>query len=74
MAITINNRAVLKFRSNIGEIVRFTIPRACVDKDGVSAQASMEAMISGGALVIGSAIPTAIYGAQIVKTERTQVI
>ncbi|MCL2218019.1 MAG: DUF2922 domain-containing protein [Defluviitaleaceae bacterium] len=71
---TVSNRAVVSFRSNLDEIVRFTIPRACLNKTSDSARASMEAMIAGGAIITGNGVPTAIHGAKLVTTERTPII
>ena len=68
------NRAVLKFRSTGGDIVRFTIPRARLNKTSESAQASMDAMLNGGAVNVGGLTPASIYGAQLVSTERTRIV
>jgi len=74
MSTVTTNRAVLKFRSNIGELARFTIPRARMDKTGDSAKASMEAMLDGGAVNVGGTIPATAYGATLITTERTRVV
>jgi len=74
MTTTNTNRAVLTFHSQLGEIVRFSIPRARMDKTADSARASMEAIIEGGAVVTGNGTPTAVHGAKLINTIRTQIV
>jgi hypothetical protein len=71
----VTNRFVLKFNSNIGRVVRISIPRACTEKIAANAQASMEAIIENGAVAqYNRGTPTSIKTAQLVTTERRTVI
>lgn len=71
----ITNRFVLKFNSNIDRVVRFTVPRACVDKNAAEVQASMQAIIENGAVFIPNrGIPQSVKRAQRVETKREVII
>ncbi|MCL2373009.1 MAG: DUF2922 domain-containing protein [Defluviitaleaceae bacterium] len=72
--MTASNRAVLTFNSNIGEIVRISIPRADIAKTSASARTSMEAMIAGNTILAKGGTPSSIRGAEIVKTTRTPIV
>jgi hypothetical protein len=71
---TISNRFLLKFNSNIGRVARFSIPRACVDVDAATASAAMDAIIANGAVVTDNGIPSGIYGAKLITTERRTLV
>lgn len=69
------NRFVLKFHSDIGKVVRISIPRARTNKTTGSATASMQAIIANGAVAVaGRGIPAAIKGAKLITTERITLI
>lgn len=68
---TTSNRVLLAFESNLGEIIRFTIPRASLNTSAASAIAAMEAMIDTGAIATRHGFPTEPRGASIVSTQRT---
>ena len=74
METTASNRALLSFHSNLNEVVRFSIPRACLNTNSDAAQAAMQAMIEGGAIISGNGIPTRIHGAKLINTVRTPII
>jgi len=69
-----SNRVVLTFNSNQGEIARLTIPRARMDKTADEARATMEAIISGGAVITGNGRPVSVHGARIITTQRNQIV
>jgi len=68
------NRAILKFYTNAGEVVRLSIPRARMDKTPQEAQASMEAILATEAVVTGNGIPRTIRGAELVQTQRVPIV
>jgi NADH/NAD ratio-sensing transcriptional regulator Rex len=68
------SNVVLKFDSNLNEVVRLTIPRANLSLDAAQAQAVMEDMIAGGIITTSNGTPTAINSAKLVTTQRTPLI
>jgi uncharacterized protein YccT (UPF0319 family) len=69
------NRFVLKFNSDIGRIVRLSIPRARTNKDATQTAASMQALIDGGVVATANrGNPASINGAKIVSTTRRTVV
>ena len=72
--MTISNRAVLTFNSDTGNIARISIPRADVTKTAAAARTSMENIISTGAVSTGNGMPISVHGAEIVSTQRTNIV
>ena len=68
--MSITNRAILTFNSNVGEIVRLSIPRANPAKTAETARAAMEAIIDGGIVMTGNGTPMSIHGAELHSTIR----
>jgi hypothetical protein len=73
MTSTNNNRVILSFNSQLGEVVRFSIPRANMNKTAPAALAAMNAMIATEAIITTNGVPTSIHGAQLINTQRVQV-
>jgi len=69
-----NNRAVLTFYTNAGNVVRLSIPRARMDKTAEQARASMEAILATNAVVTGNGIPRTIRSAKLVQTLREIIV
>ena len=75
MAAAPTSRFVLKFDSNIGRVVRLSIPRALPSRSAAATTEAMEAIIETGAvLVTNSGIPRGINGAKVVTTERRTIV
>jgi len=74
MPSTTTHSVVLRFHSNLGEVVRFSIPRAKLDKTPATAQSAMEAMIANGNIITSAGFPIAIKDAEIISTQRTLMI
>ena len=72
--MTVSNRAVLTFDSDTGEIARISIPRADVTKTAADARTSMENIISTGVVSTGNGMPVSVHGAEIVSTQRTNIV
>ena len=71
----ITNRFVLKFNSNLGKVLRISIPRACRNKTNDAIQVYMDSIIENGIVSItDKGTPTSIKAAQIVETERIRRI
>jgi len=68
------NRVNLKFYSGIGEIVRLSIPRACMDKTAEAARNEMEAILANGAVVVGGKIPQTVRSAELQQTHRRVLV
>ena len=68
------NNAVLSFETNLGKILRLTIPRADMTLTAPRAEATMEAMIDNGIIMTNNGRPTAIHGAKLVSTTRTPLV
>jgi len=64
----------MTFYSNIGEIVRLTIPRADMTLTEARARNTMEDMIADGIIITGSGIPTTVRSAEIVTTQRAPLV
>jgi len=69
---TTSRRAVLSFYSQLGEVVRFSIPRARLDKTTDEARNAMDAIIATNAVTVGGGHPQSIHGAKIIQTVREQ--
>jgi len=69
-----SNRAVLTFYTNAGDVVRLSIPRACVDKSVQGARDAMEAIIDTNAVLTSAGIPRTIRGAEIIQTQRIVMV
>jgi hypothetical protein len=72
--MTESARAVLKFYTNAGDVVRFSIPRARMDKTAAEAQESMDAILATDAVTISGSIPRTIRGAELVQTQRVLIV
>jgi len=72
--VTERNNAVLTFYSEIGEIVRLSIPRADMSLTTARVQETMENMIAGGIVLTGAGFPASIHGAKIVTTQRSPLV
>jgi len=72
--MTTSNRAVLTFNSDTGNIARISIPRADVTKTAAAARASMQDIISTGAVNTSNGMPVSVHGAEIVTTQRTNIV
>jgi len=70
---TTANRAVLAFDSNLGEVIRFSIPRASLTTTPAVAETAMNAMIATGAIATRHGFPTEPRGASIVSVQRTNL-
>ena len=68
------NNVVLRFHSDTADVVRLTIPRANMNLTAEEAEDSMNAVIDGGIVVTGNGIPVKIKGAELITTERTQLV
>ena len=62
---------VLTFDSDVGGVVRLTIPRGDTTLTTARAQAAMEDMIDGGIIITNGGIPVSIRRAELVTTQRT---
>ena len=71
--MSVRSNVILSFNSNLGEIVRLTIPRADTSLTATRAEATMEAMIDGGIVVTGNGVPISVRGAELVTTQRTPI-
>jgi len=70
-----SNRAILKFNVAGGGVAQLSIPRANMAKTAASAEASMNALIANGAVVVrDSGAPQSIRSAELVSTTRTPII
>lgn len=72
--MNISNRAVLTFNSNIGEVVRVSIPRANMDITPENAQTAMQAMITAQTVLTGNGNPLTVRGAELISTNRSPII
>ena len=72
--MTENNRAVLTFYTNAGNIVRLSIPRARMDKTAEQARASMETILNTNAVVTSNGIPRTVRGAELIHTLREIIV
>ena len=72
--MTVSNRAILKFNSDTSEIARISIPRANLAKTADAARISMEDIIDIGIVSTGNGMPLSIHGAEIVSTQRTNIV
>jgi|GEM_PF-715803 len=71
---TPSNRAVITFYSNLGEVVRISIPRARMDNTADEARTAMEAIIENGAVITTAGIPADVRSAELVSTSRTPIV
>jgi len=69
-----STRAVLKFYSNVGNIVRFSIPRARMDKTAEQALASVNALLATNVLTTGDGVPSTLRSVDLVKTQRVAIV
>ena len=75
MENVVKYRFVLKFNSDIGRVVRLSIPRACVDKTAAEVETYMDAIIDAGVVsVTERGIPESIKSAKRVRTEREVIV
>ena len=71
---TLSNSAVIQFVSNTNERIRITIPRARTNITEAQARAAMEAMITGDTIRTQFGRPATIHSAEIVATNRTNLV
>ena len=70
-----NNRFILKFNSDIGRIVRLSIPRARMDKNATDTTTAMERLLRDDVISMANrGIPASINSAKVVSTERRTVV
>ncbi|MCL2405152.1 MAG: DUF2922 domain-containing protein [Defluviitaleaceae bacterium] len=72
--MTTRNNAILTFNSNIGKVVRLSIPRADMTLTSARAQTAMDEMIAGGIIITSGGTPTSIRGAELVTTTRAGLL
>jgi len=72
--MSVRNNVVLTFNSDVGGIVRLSIPRADLTLDAARVETAMEGMIQGGIVLTSAGFPISIHGAKIVTTERTPLV
>jgi len=72
--MNVRTNAILTFNSHRGEVVRLNIPRADMTLTPERAQAAMEAIISGGAVLANGGRPISILGAELVTTSRSPLV
>jgi len=72
--MTESARAILKFYTNAGNIVRLSIPRARMDKTAEEARDSMEAILAIDAVTTGAGVPRTIRSAELVQTQRILIV
>jgi len=72
--VNIRNNVILTFDSDIGEVVRLTIPRGDTTLTEARARAAMEDMIDDGIIVTTNGVPVAVRGAEIVTTQRGPLV
>ena len=72
--MTIRNNAILTFNSNLGDVVRLSIPRADMNLTAARAQAAMEAMIATDRIITTAGLPRSIRGAELVSTARAALV
>lgn len=65
------NNVVMTFYSNVGEIVRLTVPRADMTLTEARVRTAMEGIIEGGIVITSGGIPRTIRGAELVSTTRS---
>ena len=72
--MNVRNNVVLTFNSDLGKIVRLTIPRGDTFLTEARARAAMEDMIDGGIIVTTNGTPVSIHGAELVSTHREPLV
>jgi len=71
---TVSHSAVVQFTSNTNERIRITIPRDRVNITEPEARASMDAMITGDTIRTRFGRPAAIHSAEIIATNRMNLV
>lgn len=71
--MTTRHNAILKFNSDVSEVVRLSVPRADYDLTPAQARTAMEGIIDLGIVISSQGIPIGIKGAEIVTTARTNI-
>jgi len=72
--MVVSNRANITFYTNSGNVVRLSIPRACMTNTSGEARASMEALLENGTIITNKGVPRTIRSASLVQTERTIIV
>ena len=72
--MNMRHNVILTFNSNLGEIVRLSVPRGDVTLTEARARAAMEDMIDGGIIVTTNGTPISIHGAELVSTHRAPLV
>ncbi|MCL2456125.1 MAG: DUF2922 domain-containing protein [Defluviitaleaceae bacterium] len=69
------NRFILQFNSNLGKVIRISLPRACTVKNATEAQNSMNAIIANGMVSVSNkGTPASIKSVERVSTVRETLI
>ena len=68
------NNVILRFASTTNERIQITIPRAYMGLSPDHVRDTMDDMITGGIIATGFGRPSAINSAEIVTTERVQLV
>jgi hypothetical protein len=72
---TPTKRFLLKFTTSLGRVARFSVPRACPDKNSAEVRDAMTTLMNNPAVIFeGRGTPIDVYGAQLIKTERNVII
>jgi hypothetical protein len=70
-----SNSFILQFNSNVGQVIRITIPRACTAKTAANAQTSMAAIIANGMVSVSNkGTPASINSVERVTTTRERLV
>ena len=72
--MTESNRMLLTFDSDTGKVVSLSIPRADMNKTAATATTSMQGIIDTGIVVASGSRPTSIMGAELISTQRTNIV
>lgn len=74
MTTTVRERFLLKFRTNLGRMAQFSIPRALNTKTTQQVLNVMTEMLDSGTLhVTGKGTPSEVKGAKFIITETKKV-
>ncbi|MCL2357669.1 MAG: DUF2922 domain-containing protein [Defluviitaleaceae bacterium] len=70
---TSTHRFVLRFNTDSGRILRFSVPHARTDKIAADARLRMDAMASSGILLSQNGIAENAYSAKVITTAQRTV-
>lgn len=72
--MTTTQRFVLRFTTDIGRILRLSIPRARAAKPPAEVESTMQAMLANGILAVTErGMASDIYGAELVTTVTNRI-